>query len=180
MATISSTLSLVDNMSSKLNTIKGNADHLAESLGGVGRAAEEAQRSTQGSGLVKWGDAAQTAGKKAVSLGKAMTVGVTVPLVALGKTAYQAATSYEQAFTGVEKTTEATESQYQELYDGLMNMKTPTAFEDLAGIMEMAGQLGVAREELLGFTRAYDMLQVSTNVGGEQGAADIAKFLNIT
>lgn len=44
----------------------------------------------------------------------------------------------------------------------------------------MAGQLGVAKEELIGFTEAYIGLQESTNINGEDGAADIARFLNVT
>lgn len=188
MATISSTLTLNDQMSAKLTTIKSNADKVAESVTGIGTAAESAQKQLEGAKLTEWGNTAQSVGSQVASAGKTMTLGLTLPLAALGKTAYDAATSYEQAFTGVKKTTDATESQYNELYEGLLNMKTPTAFEDLAGIMEMAGQLGVkfgdearvGRNELLAFTQAYDQLQISTNIGGEQGAADIAKFLNIT
>lgn len=180
MATISSTLTLVDNMSSYLTTIQGHVDDLNGSLGGLGGAAESAQRQVDGAGLEQFGKQAQTVGDTMTKTGAKMTVGLTMPLIALGKTAYDTAASYEAAFTGVRKTTDATEAQYQELYAGLLALKTPTKFESMAGIMEMAGQLGVVREELLDFTEAYDMLQISTNIQGEQGAADIAKFLNIT
>ena len=92
------------------------------------------------------------------------------------------AVSDEQAFTGVRKTTELTEAEASELYDGLIDLstKTPTDFVTLSGIAEIAGQLGVAKDELLDFVQTYDMLQVSTNIQGEEGAASIAQFLNIT
>lgn len=180
MATVTSTLMLVDNMSKKLEQIQKHVDDLAKSMGGVETAAEDASKA--GSGLSKFGQTAQNVGNTMRSTGTRMTMWITDPLYRLGTTAYDAAVEYEAAFAGVRKTTEASEAEFAELDKGLraLSEQTATDYPALSAIAEMAGQLGVAKDDLLEFTRIYDQLQISTNIQGETGAADIAKFLNIT
>lgn len=178
MATISSTLTLVDNMTSKLNTIRDAVDEVQSSLNSIGGTQDQIDKFSWDTFLSN----AEAAGKKMEEIGKKMTLAITGPLLLLGKKMYGNAVDYESAFTGVKKTTDATEEEYAALYSGLLEMSenTPTGFVEGAAIMEMAGQLGVAKEELLGFTQAYIGLQESTNIQGESGAADLARFLNVT
>lgn len=178
MATISSTLTLVDNMTSKLNTIRDAVDEVQSSLNSIGGTQDQIDKFSWDTFLSN----AEAAGKKMEEIGKKMTLAITGPLLLLGKKMYGNAVDYESAFTGVKKTTDATEEEYAALYSGLLEMSenTPTGFVEGAAIMEMAGQLGVAKEELLGFTQAYIGLQESTNIQGEGGAADLARFLNVT
>lgn len=178
LATIKSTIELVDKMSSQLSTIESNINSMKSTLKSV----TDEQSAIDG---FSWGTFianAEQAGEKMVSIGKKMSVAITTPLVMLGKKLYGTATDYESAFAGVKKTTDATEEEYQALYEGLLQIAetNPTGFVEAAGIMEMAGQLGVAKEELIGFTEAYIGLQESTNINGEEGAANIARFLNVT
>ena len=178
MATISSTLTLVDNMTTNLNKIRDAVDEVQDSLNKVGGKQGDLDKFSWSTFLAN----AEKAGKKMEEIGKKMTLAITGPLVLLGKKMYGNAIDYESAFTGVKKTTDATEEEYAALYSGLLEMseRTPTGFVEGAGIMEMAGQLGVAKEQLLGFTEAYIGLQESTNIQGEEGAADLARFLNVT
>lgn len=178
MATISSTIELVDKMSSKLKTIEDNIASMKKTLKGV----SDEQSSIDSFSWSTFLANAEHAGEEMVKIGKKMSIAMTTPLVLLGKRMYGNATDYESAFAGVKKTTEATEAEYEALYEGLLQISetNPTGFVDAAGIMEMAGQLGVAKEELLGFTQAYIGLQEATNINGENGAADIARFLNVT
>lgn len=178
MATISSTLTLVDNMTSRLNTIRDAVDEVQSSLNSIGGTQDQIDKFSWDTFLSN----AEAAGKKMEEIGKKMTLAITGPLLLLGKKMYGNAVDYESAFTGVKKTTDATEEEYAALYSGLLEMSenTPTGFVEGAAIMEMAGQLGVAKEELLGFTQAYIGLQESTNIQGESGAADLARFLNVT
>ena len=183
MATISSTVSLVDNISSKLNTIKGNLDDVVSSFESLQGSFDTSQSKANGFSWDTFIKNCETAGQKIADVGTKMTLALTTPLVLLGKSMYGAATDYESAFAGVRKTTEATEEEYQALYDGMLQLsetETSVGFVDLAGIMEMAGQLGVAEEELLGFTKTYADLQESTNIQGGEGAADLQRFLNLT
>ena len=178
MATIKSTIELVDKMSSQLSTIESNINSMKNTLKSV----SDEQSAIDGFSWSTFLSNAEQAGEKMVSIGKKMTVAVTTPLILLGKKLYGTATDYESAFAGVKKTTEATEEEFAVLYDQLLQIAetNPTGFVEAAGIMEMAGQLGVAKEELAGFTQAYIGLQESTNINGEEGAADLARFLNVT
>lgn len=183
MATISSTVSLVDNISSKLTTIKGNLDDVVSSFESLQGSFDTSQSKANGFSWDTFIKNCETAGQKIADVGTKMTLALTTPLVLLGKSMYGAATDYESAFAGVRKTTEATEEEYQALYDGMLQLsetETSVGFVNLAGIMEMAGQLGVAEEELLGFTKTYADLQESTNIQGGEGAADLQRFLNLT
>lgn len=179
MATIQTTLTLIDEMSSKLNTIRDAVSQVETELNGVGT---NGQSNIDGFNWQGFLDKAESAAKSMEKIGKRMTLAITTPLIALGKMMYGGAVDYESAFAGVKKTTDATEEEFAVLYNDLLQMseRNPTGFVDAAGIMEMAGQLGVAKESLTGFTEAYIGLQESTNIQGESGAADLARFLNVT
>ena len=194
VATISSTLTLVDKMTSKLNTIRDAVEEVQNSLNSIGDEQSSLDKFSWDTFLSN----AEAAGKQMQRIGKSMSLAVTTPLVLLGKKMYGNATDYESAFAGVKKTTDATQEEYDRLYSDLLEIseRTPTGFVEGAGIMEMAGQLGVgkvnefgedisaqyqvATEDLTKFTEAYIGLQESTNIQGESGAADLARFLNVT
>lgn len=183
MATISSTISLVDDISSKLSTIQTNINGVKTSLESLDGGLSTSQTNANSFSWDTFIRNCETAGEKISAVGQKMTLAFTVPLLMFGKKMYGAATDYESAFAGVRKTTDATEEQYQALYDGMIQLsetETSVGFVDLAGIMEMAGQLGVAEDELLGFTKTYADLQESTNIQGGEGAADLQRFLNLT
>ena len=178
MATISSTLTLVDNMTRKLNTIRDAVGEVESNLQAISGNQSDIDKFSWSTFLSN----AEEAGKKMEKIGKQMSLAITGPLVLLGKKMYGNAVDYESAFAGVKKTTDATEEEYAALYSDLLEIseRSPTGFVEGAGIMEMAGQLGVAKDQLTGFTEAYIGLQESTNIQGESGAADLARFLNVT
>ena len=194
MATIKSTIQLVDKMSSTLSTIENNIGKMKKALQDV----SGEQSSIDNFSWSTFLSNAEAVGEKMESIGRKMTIAMTAPLVMLGKKMYQNSVEYESAFTGVRKTTDATEEQFSQLYTDLLNISetTPTDFVGAAGIMEMAGQLGVgkvnefgedisqqyqvATEDLTKFTETYIALQAATNINGEGGAADLARFLNVT
>ena len=113
----------------------------------------------------------------------AVGAAVTWAIVAVGKFASEAidvSISYESAFAGVRKTVVATEEEFDQLNQTLKDMETPTTFEELAHIMELGGQLGIAQENLAWFTETMDKLAVSTNLTSEEAATLWAQFANIT
>lgn len=117
----------------------------------------------------------------AAALGRVATAGLTVPIVTGFAAAGKAAVSFESAFAGVKKTVDATEQEYQRLNDRLLEMgrTVPKTHEELAGIMEIAGQLGVKQKDLTGFTRTIADLSVATNLTEEAGASMLAQFANV-
>lgn len=93
----------------------------------------------------------------------------------------KAAIDWESAWAGVTKTIDGTPAQMAEMETGLRNMaKTlPATHEEIAAVAEAAGQLGVKREDVLGFTRTMIDLGVSTNLSADEAATAIAQISNV-
>lgn len=110
--------------------------------------------------------------------GAAMGAAVAGGFVASAK----AAMSWESAFAGVVKTVDATAAELAVLEKGLRDMalEIPATHEELAGIAEAAGQLGVEVPNILGFTRVMADLSVATNLTAEEAAILFARFGAIT
>lgn len=121
-------------------------------------------------------------GEKLVGVGTKLTVGLTAPLLAVGTAATKSAIEFESAFTGVQKTVDATESEYAALSKGITEMseRMPQSASAIAGVMEAAGQLSVRGvQNLLDFTETMIMLGDATNLTSEEAAMSIAKVMNI-
>ena len=61
-----------------------------------------------------------------------------------------------------------------------MSLTLPSSAEDIAAVAESAGQLGIQTDNILGFTKTIIDLSNATNLIGEEGASQLAKFANIT
>lgn len=132
--------------------------------------------------LDKGFDKIMGAGKKCFS---ALATAAGVATVAIGAaTAASIAvgSEFESAFAGVKKTVDATEAQYAKLRQDILDMSNvmPSSAVEIAGVMEVAGQLGIAKESLTDFTETMINLGVSTNLSAEEAATALAKFTNIT
>lgn len=127
-------------------------------------------------------DKVTTAGQRMEQQGKKLSVGFTAPMVAAGTFALKSAINFESAFTGVQKTVDATEGQLASLRQGIIDManELPASREEIAGIAEMAGQLGIQVNNIEDFTGVIVDLGVATNLAGEEGAQMLARFANIT
>lgn len=122
-------------------------------------------------------------GDKTSKLGGSLTLGLTAPLMALGGISTKAAISVESAFAGVKKTIDATPKKLKEIEEGIISLSTteiPSTAEEISAIAESAGQLGIETNNILGFTKVIADLGNATNLAGEQGASELAKFANIT
>ena len=95
--------------------------------------------------------------------------------------AAKAAIDWESAWAGVAKTVDGTDTQMAELEAGLRGLarELPATHAEIAGVAEAAGQLGVAREDILGFTETAIALGESTNLSAEEAATSLAQFSNI-
>lgn len=124
----------------------------------------------------------ETAGKKMASIGKDMSTKISAPIATLGVASAKAAIDFESAFAGVKKTVNGTKEQFANLEKGITDMskKLPTSASDIAHVAESAGQLGIQTDNILGFTKTIIDLGNATNLVGEEGASELAKFANIT
>jgi TP901 family phage tail tape measure protein len=91
------------------------------------------------------------------------------------------AASFEQAFTGVEKTVDGTEAQLAELEKTLRSMARTGlgSFEELAAIGEAGGALGIARDSLDEFVDVVARLAVSTDLTSESAATALGQLSNV-
>ncbi len=109
-------------------------------------------------------------------------VPVSAGLTAAFVGATKAAIDMESAMAGVDKTTDLTTEELaamkQEFID--MSKNIPVAATELANIAENAGQLGILKENIVGFTRTMADLGATTNLAGEEAAQTAAKFANVT
>jgi acylphosphatase len=90
--------------------------------------------------------------------------------------------SFESSFAGVRKTVDATDEEFAKLKDDILEMSTEVASsaDDIASVMEMAGQLGIHNDALTDFTKTMIMLGDSTNMDAGEAAETLARFANIT
>lgn len=125
----------------------------------------------------------QSAGEGIRDVGASMTKNITVPVATAFAGSAKAAIDWETAFTGVKKTVDATDAEYEQLANSIKEMSTKMASskEEIAGVMEVAGQLGVSGvKDLEAFTKTAVMLGDTTNLSAEEAATSFARILNIT
>lgn len=95
--------------------------------------------------------------------------------------AARAAIEWESAFTGVRKTVDGSDAEIASLEKELRGLARtlPATHEEIAGVAEAAGQLGIKRQDIAAFTKTMIDLGNTTNLTAEQAATDLAKFSNI-
>ncbi|MEV7472225.1 phage tail tape measure protein [Pseudarthrobacter oxydans] len=118
-------------------------------------------------------EAWDTAGATMLGFGTAAVGGLAL--------AGKAAMDWESAWAGVTKTVDGSPEQMAALEGELRNLaKTlPATHEEIAGVAEAAGQLGVKREDVAGFTKTMVDLGETTNLSAEEAATSIAQISNV-
>ena len=91
---------------------------------------------------------------------------------------------YDEALTSASRTTNLSKDAVEALSDELKSMDTRTSQNELIGLMEVAGKLGLsAEEDILGFVSAADKINValSSDLGGnaEDALKSIGKLVDI-
>ncbi|EYR64678.1 hypothetical protein N866_07200 [Actinotalea ferrariae CF5-4] len=137
-------------------------------------AASEAQRASE----VAAANSRQLAAMETFGRG---TLAVTAAVaVGLGLSA-KAAMDWESAWAGVTKTVDGSPEQMAALEAELRGLaKTlPATHEEIAGVAEAAGQLGVKRQDVAAFTRTMIDMGETTNLTADEAATSMAQLSNI-
>jgi len=97
------------------------------------------------------------------------------------KESVKAAIDFEHSFVGIRKTTTATEKEFKQLEKQFRALakEIPLSVNELNRIGELGGQLGVAKDELVDFTKTIAAIGVSTNLSTEEAATALARIGNI-
>src|SRR5574344_866864 len=132
--------------------------------------------------LNEMGDKVGAFGDKANQLGNKLTMKVTTPIAGMFTMATKEAINLESAMAGVRKTTDMTDVELMQMKNTFVEMSKhgPVAAKDLAEIGEMAGQLGIKKENIADFSKTISDLTIATNLTKEQASMDLSRFINIT
>lgn len=86
-------------------------------------------------------------------------------LTAFAALAYKAAINYQSDFATVARTTGVTGAAADALKQSLINISTtlPTTFKDVTGVASLAGQLGIANDQISKFTESVIKFSATTN-----------------
>lgn len=158
-----------------LNTAIANTEDSLKSNGGTLGAV--------GATLEDIGKKISAVGDKMSSFGTELTQKVTLPLASIGTVSVKAFSDWESAFTGVMKTVDETaNTTYDDIAEGIKKMATETAStkEEIAGVAEVAGQLGISADNIVDFTKVMIELGDTTNLSAEDASTSLARIINIT
>ncbi|MBG6085809.1 phage tail tape measure protein [Zhihengliuella flava] len=155
--------------------LEAQVDRYKSAMSAAAKSTEELEKAAKNSG--------DTTAKRVQALRDLET-----PLLAIGTASVaglglstKAAMDWESAWAGVMKTVDGTPGQMAEIEDGLRELARtlPSTHTEIAAVAEAAGQLGVARENVVGFTETMINLGESTNLTAEEAATSIAQISNV-
>lgn len=112
--------------------------------------------------------------------------GITTAFIGLSAGAIKAAkdaANLETAMIGVAKTADIQGSQLVQLTEDMVKLSTKMGVTTmvLGQVAQAAGQMGIkGTANILAFTEAVAKLTVTTNLGGEEAATQLARLINIT
>lgn len=104
-------------------------------------------------------------------------------LIAGVSSAYPIIKRFDDGLTNIGKTSGLTGRELDKLGQGIVRLSRDlqvVSTERLTQYATVAGQLGIkGRDNILAFTEALAKLETASDITGEEGGADIARFLNI-
>lgn len=185
--------------------IRGDASDLETTISGVSQQLEELERTQSNTNGVKGvrestsayqGLASQLkdTGKGIKEVGESIDT-ITKPiqyastaLAAGGVASAKFAIDFEDSFAGVKKTVDATPEQLAKIKQGIIDLSTtgidgrgaiPQTATELNELAAAGGQLGISQENIIDFTEVMAQMGSATNLVGEEGAATLARFMNV-
>ena len=124
----------------------------------------------------------QTVGDGMQKVGGLLTRTVTPAIVGGAAASVKAAVDIDTALTGVRKTVDGTEEDYQRLKDAAVEFSktNATSATDFLDAQALGAQLGFAIDELQQFAEVATGLDIATNMDLETAGSEMARFANIT
>ena len=160
----------------RLRELGGAADQAADDTGDLGNRADRASRDTNRL------NASAASGQKALDgMAKAAALAGVALAGAIGLSINKAQ-SWESSMAEINKTVNfAADDGLANMRKGLQELTTriPQTFEELAAVTATGGQLGIAEENLIGFTETMAKMGVAFDIPAQQAADSMAKIANV-
>lgn len=173
---------LVDEISQKIDKIKGKFPELQKSVGRVKANFDFLQESTKG-----FRNQVESFNKSVVpkleGVGKAMTVGVTLPVVAGAAYAIHKFSEFEDALTEVQGSTNLSGEELKSFGAKMLELSRKTTFssKELLDLTAAAGEAGVkGSDNLAKFALTLAQLGKTANIAGPEAASQLFKILQLT
>lgn len=135
-----------------------------------------------GKSLESFGKKCDAVSKTMTAAGRTLTTVMTMPILTPGTAAVKASIDFESSFASVRKTVDATEGEFDALAASSKQMSTQIAAPtgEINEVMATGGQLGIANEHLVAFTRTMiDLGNSCEDLNADEAASSIAKFANV-
>ena len=174
-------------LSRTIGQVESELGRLAGAESSAGAAGQRAARQTE-NGWQKAGKGLKEFGKSIDDIAKPIYV-TSAAFAAGGVAAAKFAIDFEDNFAAVKKTVDGTPEQLDAIKQSIIDMTTvginghsaiPLTTAELNELAAAGGQLGIQTENIADFTETMAMLGTATNLVGEQGAATLARFMNVT
>ena len=135
-----------------------------------------------GSGLESFGSKLNGASTVLTNMGSSLTHTLTPAVTAAAGASVAAAVKIDTSLTGVRKTVDGTEEQYQALKQSAIEFSKTNAVSasQILDVQALGAQLGFSIDELDEFGRVVSGLDIATNMDAETAATEMAQFVNIT
>ncbi|MDY3971123.1 MAG: phage tail tape measure protein, partial [Clostridia bacterium] len=194
---------MADEVAELVVKITGDASDLESTINGVASELSKLEKAQGGGnsvtasgtkGLEAYGQQLQNTGKSIKDFGEGLDT-VTKPLqytaAALatgGVAAAKFAIDFEDSFASVKKTVDGTPEQLDAIKQSIIDMSTvginghsaiPMTTAELNELAAAGGQLGIQTENIADFTEVMAQMGTATNLVGEEGAATLARFMNV-
>lgn len=150
-----------------LDEAKNSSDGCAHSIDEFGKEVDETSESLKSMGTI-------LASEELANFAKKILDGI--------QECTNAFSDFEAAMAGVKRTTGMSDTELDALGESFKKLATemPITTEALAGIATSAGQLGIAKENIEGFTVVMAKLATTTDLSADAAATMLAQFANIT
>lgn len=186
-ANLAATEKGINSWQTQLNNAKIRLNDLDAELKLNDEYLDEARNSADGcaTSIDRFGNKVNEAADKADTLRDALTAaGVVAALKATAdamEACVDSSIEFESSMAGVAKTTDLTEAELADMADAIQDLSTriPATTTEIAGVVEAAGQLGIAKDDLLSFSEVMVNLGVATNLSSTEAATALAKFANV-
>lgn len=171
-------LTAFDGVSKVLDKISGKFPKITRAAKTASFAFAQMQRQTK-----KLREELTAVGNGVKSIGSAMTLGLTLPVLAATGFSIKAFADYETALIGVGKTTGLAGTELKTFGDKIVDLsrEIPVSAVELMGLGQTAAQLGVSgSDNILKFSATLAKLATASDIVGDEGASDLARLLTVT
>ena len=174
ISSVESELSKLEQTQSNTNGVKGVRESTSAYQGLA------SQLKDTGKGIKEVGESIDTITKPIQYASTALAAG--------GVASAKFAIDFEDSFAGVKKTVDATPEQLAKIKQGIIDLSTtgidgrgaiPQTTTELNELAAAGGQLGISQENIVDFTEVMAQMGSATNLVGEEGAATLARFMNV-